>query len=272
MSEKKPQRIEIFIDFLCPYCGKFYAIWGEKLRKLQDLGLVELEYTPLAWIDKFSGGERYSTRAAAAAELVRCEDSARFLGFVGEMYKRENQPKEAARYSVEAGSNAAIAGHARDAEVSGNVVERIGKGDFAGFEELVERTTKTVTAEHEIEYTPTVKINGAEWVYQDALDVARALRGLPGLTEFQLKVLQVIAEIPEGKTRTYGEIAGIAGVLGAARAVGSVCKTNPLPFIIPCHRVVPAAFAANPTAANAGEYALGKGLKVELLREEGVIP
>ncbi len=55
---------------------------------------------------------------------------------------------------------------------------------------------------------------------------------------FRQSVLQELCKIPYGMTATYGEIANKIGKPGAARAVGSACRTNPLAVIIPCHRVV----------------------------------
>lgn len=52
------------------------------------------------------------------------------------------------------------------------------------------------------------------------------------------EILSAIAGIPFGSTMTYGEIASRIGKPGAARAVGAVCRSNHLPVIIPCHRVV----------------------------------
>jgi methylated-DNA-[protein]-cysteine S-methyltransferase len=57
-------------------------------------------------------------------------------------------------------------------------------------------------------------------------------------TEFQRKVLDGCRGIPPGETLSYGELAVIAGAPGAARAVGNVMKTNKLPLVVPCHRVV----------------------------------
>lgn len=59
-----------------------------------------------------------------------------------------------------------------------------------------------------------------------------------GVTSFQQAVLQATREIPFGETRTYGEIARIIGKPGAARAVGQAEAANPVPLIIPCHRVI----------------------------------
>lgn len=52
------------------------------------------------------------------------------------------------------------------------------------------------------------------------------------------KVLYALTHIPYGKVASYGGIAQSIGNPHAARAVGNVCKRNPLPVIIPCHRVV----------------------------------
>jgi len=57
-------------------------------------------------------------------------------------------------------------------------------------------------------------------------------------TEFTKKVLLTMSEIPYGETWSYSELAKEAGYNKADRAVGTVCKNNPLPLIIPCHRVI----------------------------------
>jgi len=58
------------------------------------------------------------------------------------------------------------------------------------------------------------------------------------VTAFQQRVLDELRRIPYGETRTYGEIAAAIGKPKAARAVGSACNKNPVPLIIPCHRVI----------------------------------
>ncbi len=58
----------------------------------------------------------------------------------------------------------------------------------------------------------------------------------PAGTEFQQQVYRAMLSIPKGETRTYGDIAGELGV--AAQPVGQACGSNPIPVIIPCHRVV----------------------------------
>jgi methylated-DNA-[protein]-cysteine S-methyltransferase len=57
-------------------------------------------------------------------------------------------------------------------------------------------------------------------------------------SEFQRTALKAVAAIPYGETRTYGEIAAQIGCPRAPRAVGRANATNPMPLVIPCHRVI----------------------------------
>jgi O-6-methylguanine DNA methyltransferase len=83
------------------------------------------------------------------------------------------------------------------------------------------------------------------------------------LTSFQHMVLQKVALIPYGDTRTYGEVALAAGKPRAARAVGQALKRNPLPLIYPCHRVI--------TASGPGGFSQGIGLKRYLIEREKAV-
>lgn len=68
------------------------------------------------------------------------------------------------------------------------------------------------------------------------------LKGIPldldGLPPFHRKVLEVLLGTRPGQTLTYGEVALLAGSPGAARAVGQAVARNPLPILVPCHRVL----------------------------------
>lgn len=79
-------------------------------------------------------------------------------------------------------------------------------------------------------------------------------------TPFQKRVWKAIQKIPYGKTLTYKELAKKVGSPNAYRAVGSACGKNPLPIIIPCHRVV----ASN----GIGGFTGGLKLKKKLLKLE----
>lgn len=83
------------------------------------------------------------------------------------------------------------------------------------------------------------------------------------LSEFEQKVLRTLLRIPKGEVRTYAWVAREAGNPAASRAVGNACARNPIPFVVPCHRVIP-------TSGRVGSYAYGAALKREILSAEGV--
>jgi len=102
--------------------------------------------------------------------------------------------------------------------------------------------------------------------------VRKALSGKPTnpgaldlffLTPFQQKVLQATCQVPAGQTRSYGWVAGKAGSPRGYRAAGSALNRNPVPLLIPCHRI---------TAAGDGLGGYGGGIewKIRLLEREGV--
>lgn len=72
----------------------------------------------------------------------------------------------------------------------------------------------------------------------------------PARTAFQQRVREAMRRIPYGQTRRYGELAQEAG--GAPRAIGQACGANPLPIVVPCHRVV--------AAGGLGGYSGARGL------------
>ena len=84
-------------------------------------------------------------------------------------------------------------------------------------------------------------------------------------TAFQKSVWKVMLEIPAGKTKSYGEVAAAIGRPKAVRAVGSACGANPIPVLVPCHRIL----AAN---NKLGGFGSGLGWKSRLLEAEGVFP
>lgn len=63
---------------------------------------------------------------------------------------------------------------------------------------------------------------------------------LTGLSAFRARILLLIRSIPYGEVRSYGEVAAMAAIPRAARAIGGAMAANPVPVIIPCHRVVAA--------------------------------
>jgi methylated-DNA-[protein]-cysteine S-methyltransferase len=82
-------------------------------------------------------------------------------------------------------------------------------------------------------------------------------------SEFERSVLRQLYRTRSGQTLTYGALARAVGRPGAARAVGGAMARNPLPIVVPCHRVVPA-------AGGLGSYTGGVERKRWLLALEGV--
>ena len=80
-------------------------------------------------------------------------------------------------------------------------------------------------------------------------------------TDFQLKVWMALRDIPMGETRSYSDMARIIGEPKAVRAVANACASNPVPLIIPCHRVIR-------KDGSLGGYGLGVGRKKVLLSNE----
>lgn len=93
------------------------------------------------------------------------------------------------------------------------------------------------------------------------------LRDIPvrlAVSPFNQQILEALRDIPSGEVMSYGEVASKLGRPRAARAVGNACARNPVPIIIPCHRVVPA-------SGRLGNYSggSGSGTKAALLAREG---
>ena len=105
----------------------------------------------------------------------------------------------------------------------------------------------------------------------DALKSAlagRAAKDLPpldwsGKTEFQKSVWRAMLTLGPGKTKSYGEIAEAIGNPKAVRAVGGACGANPIPVLVPCHRIL----AAN---NKIGGFSSGLNRKRDLLAREGI--
>ncbi len=89
----------------------------------------------------------------------------------------------------------------------------------------------------------------------------QAFRATDGLTLFTRCVLSAVCRVPRGQTVTYSELARMMGRQSAVRAVASALGRNPLPLVIPCHRVT--------AACGIGGFAFGLPLKQKLLELEG---
>lgn len=90
---------------------------------------------------------------------------------------------------------------------------------------------------------------------------------LGGLPPFYRSVLEACRRIPYGQTASYLDLARVTGKPNAARAVGGAMSRNPLPLVVPCHRVLSA-------DGSIGGYSSTRGVeeKTRLLRLEGALP
>ena len=92
-------------------------------------------------------------------------------------------------------------------------------------------------------------------------DVKLRLQG----TAFQQSVWREMQKIPSGKVKTYGELAKILNT--SPRAVGNACRQNPVPLIVPCHRIVAAGGIGGYAGATSGRV---HNIKRQLLQHEGL--
>ncbi len=120
---------------------------------------------------------------------------------------------------------------------------------FAKAEENAQESENMILARKEIEEY----LAGSRKVF----DFEYSIHG----TEFELKVLSTMKEIPYGETLSYSGLAKRSGYPKASRAVGSVCRKNRLPLLFPCHRVIR-------SDGSIGNYAGGTDVKKYLLDME----
>lgn len=130
-------------------------------------------------------------------------------------------------------------------------------------------------SKHRVANTTSVELsqNIRAWHRLTSKAVKKILAGQPlpalppldlsGGTTFQLNVWTALLKIKTGRTQSYGEIAKSIGKPKAVRAVGGACGANPVPLLVPCHRVL----AAN---GKIGGFSGGLGWKKKLLAREGV--
>ncbi len=120
-----------------------------------------------------------------------------------------------------------------------------------------------------VETTPTPDIQCAidavvALMRGDAVDLTFVSLDMDGLPEFHQRVYDVARTIPPGVTLTYGEVAKRLGDPGSARAVGQALGRNPIPVIVPCHRVLAAGGKTGGFSAPGGS-----ATKLNLLALEG---
>jgi protein-disulfide isomerase len=90
-SEGAPE-VAVYSDFMCPFCGQFELTNGPMLEELRTGGEATVVYHPVAFLDRFSNGTNFSTRAAEATAVVADAAPEQFTAFYAALF--ENQPAE----------------------------------------------------------------------------------------------------------------------------------------------------------------------------------
>lgn len=127
-----------------------------------------------------------------------------------------------------------------------------GKGDI--FSRVLAAKFKVPANHHKLQ---TANIISQIWEYLQGERISFDLQIHWGMmSSFQQKSLKAVCQIPYGETRTYGQIAAEIGIPQAPRAVGRANATNPMPLVIPCHRLVGA-------DGSLRGYGSGKGIETK---------
>ncbi len=134
----------------------------------------------------------------------------------------------------------------------------------------------SLTGAEAAELAPAAKATDALISHEDVQlseDLARYFAGEPVRwrsrpepltgTPFQRRVWNALSRVPHGRVLSYAELAGLADRPNAVRAVGAACGANPIPLIVPCHRVIRA-------DGGLGGFGPGPAMKSHLLALEGV--
>lgn len=154
----QPVQVVLYLDLMCPACQQFENVYGPQLKEWQDAGKITIEYRPIAILDRFSQGSKYSTRAGAAAACVAAESPSNFKAYIDALYA--NKPEENS-----AGlNNAALNTMAAQVGASG-VDACISSQKYAGY---VTYSTNLISA-HGLLGTPQVYVDGQLWDNRSAL-------------------------------------------------------------------------------------------------------
>ncbi|PKQ33023.1 MAG: disulfide bond formation protein DsbA [Actinobacteria bacterium HGW-Actinobacteria-2] len=162
---KAPVVVDIYQDYMCPYCGEFDRVNAADLEALATAGQAQIRLHPMNFLDGASQGTKYSTRAANALVTVAKAEPDKMLAFNTALYT--DQPAE----NTTGLSDAQIAERAKAVGVSDATIATFTQLSNADF---VNNTTKAAFADG-IESTPTILINGTAF-NSKAIYTAGALR------------------------------------------------------------------------------------------------
>ena len=147
-----PDRLDTYIDFMCPICNQFEQVYGAEIESMVDDGSITLGIHPISILDGQSNGTQFSTRAANAAYCVAEAEPEASLPFLQAMF--ENQPAEGSTGLT----NSEILEIAAGVGVTG-IDSCVNDGTYAGFVTAMTQQTPIQPGSSGIG-TPTVAVNG----------------------------------------------------------------------------------------------------------------
>ena len=149
----KPAQVVVYLDFMCPACNGFEKNYGPELDQMRNEGKVTVEYRPLPFLDRFSSGTNYSSRAAAAAACVVDKSPEKYKAFVDSLYA--NQPAENSK-GLDNATLQKFATEAGAADISSCVSEKTYRPYVAYGGALAGAAG--------VNATPTVFVDGQQWM------------------------------------------------------------------------------------------------------------
>lgn len=165
--------IQVYVDYLCPFCNAFEQTNQEYINSLVDSGAATLEVFPVAILDRLSLGTKYSTRAANAAACVADTEPDSFMDFSASLFANQPAENSSGLENSELIELAGAAGATSDA-----IAECINGNTFSSF--ITAMTTSAVNNPDLANPTsggfgtPTIMVNGQR--YNGAVDDAEAFR------------------------------------------------------------------------------------------------
>lgn len=154
--------VDLYVDYLCPYCGEFESTNAENLQSWLTQGAITLEIHPVAILDSSSAGSEYSSRAANAAACVADEDPDRFLAVHQALFAQQPAEGTTGLSDDELRSLVTDAGVTDD-----DVLACITSGEFRPWvATATERATSQPLANSSVAQltsTPTVLVNGQQY-------------------------------------------------------------------------------------------------------------
>lgn len=148
-----PAQVVVYLDFMCPVCKSFEDTYGAELNTLRDSGKITVEFRALPFLDRYSSGTNYSSRAAAAAACVADTSPAKYKAFVDSLYA--NQPTENSK-GLDNATLERLATEAGAASIT-SCVEAKTFRPFVAY-------TGTIAVAAGVNATPTVFVDGQQWI------------------------------------------------------------------------------------------------------------